>query len=155
MTLFDPGRLVFQEGTSPLENRAPEPLFAVTTELGLRIERNRAVRMSDGVDIYVDLFLPEHQDGPVPALVAWGPYGKHNGGAVYQQFKDESGKAGGGVDPSWISPHTTFEGPDPRQWCALGYAVINVDPRGTWWSGGEFATVWDEREARDVGDLIA
>ena len=155
MSLFDPERLVFQQGASPREGGAPEPVFDVDTDLGMIIRRNTAVRMADGVEIYVDLFLPEHQESTVPALIAWGPYGKHNGGAVYQQFKDESGKTGGGVDPSWISPYTTFEGPDPRRWCALGYAVINVDPRGTWWSGGEFATVWDEREARDAGDLIA
>jgi predicted acyl esterase len=155
VSLFDPERLVFQQGASPLEGGAPEPVFSVSTDIGMRIERNRAVPMVDGVEIYVDLFLPEHQDEPVPVLIAWGPYGKHNGGAVYQQFKDESGRAGGGVDPSWISPYTTFEGPDPSRWCALGYAVINVDPRGTWWSGGDFATVWDEREARDASDLIA
>lgn len=155
MTVFDPARLVFQQGTSPHEGGAPPPVLSVANDHGMRIERNRAVTMTDGTDIYVDLFLPEPLTEPAPALVAWGPYGKHNGGAVYQQFKDESGVAGGGVNPSWISPYTTFEGPDPRQWCALGYAVINADPRGTWWSQGEFATVWNEREARDAGDLIA
>lgn len=157
MMMFDPSDLAFQQGTSPAENGAPDPRFEVVRDLGMRIERNRAVVMADGVELYVDLFLPADLDADavVPVLIAWGPYGKHNGGAVYQQFKDESGRAGGGVKPAWISPYTTFEGPDPARWCAQGYAVINVDPRGTWWSGGEFATVWDEREARDCSDLIA
>lgn len=56
----------------------------------------------------------------VPPRIAWGPYGKHNGGAVYQQFRDEAGHTRGRVKPEWLSDYTTFEGPDPRQWCANG-----------------------------------
>ena len=152
---FGVRQLAFQIGTPPREGGAPDPVFTESLDLGMRIERNRPVTMSDGVTIFVDLFTPEHLEAPVPALVAWGPYGKHNGGSVYQQFADESGTKGGGVETDWISPYTTFEGPDPRQWCRLGYAVINVDPRGTWYSGGDFGTVWDAREAHDAGDLIA
>lgn len=146
--------LRFQVGLSPAQDGVPEPRHAVSTADGMRIERNVPVALADGIEIYVDLFLPEvAQD--VPALIAWGPYGKHNGGAVYAQFRDESGRAGGGVRPEWISDYTTFEGPDPRRWCAYGYAVINVDPRGMWWSGGDYASIWNAREARDAADVIA
>lgn len=146
--------VLFQVGISPAEAGVPEPVPSITTADGMRVERNRAVTLADGTDIYVDLFRPEGVEN-VPALIAWGPYGKHNGGAVYQQFRDESGTMGGGVRPEWISDYTTFEGPDPKRWCSAGYAVVNVDPRGTWWSGGDYASIWDEREARDCADVIA
>lgn len=145
--------LLFQRGISPAEADVPEPRFSVSLEDGMRIERNQPVALNDGTIVYVDVFRPD-DDEMVPALIAWGPYGKHNGGAVYQQFKDESGRMGGGVKPGWLSPYTTFEGPDPRRWCANGYAVVNVDPRAMWWSGGEYASFWDEREARDCADVI-
>lgn len=154
MTAIYEGELLFQKGVSPAEAGVPEPRPSVTTDDGMCIERNRAVALADGTTIYVDLFRPETEE-PIPALIAWGPYGKHNGGAVYEQFRDESGRTGGGVRPEWISPYTTFEGPDPRRWCAHGYAVINVDPRATWWSEGDYASIWDEREARDCADVIS
>lgn len=154
MTFMHEQDLLFQQGSSPAEDGVPEPRFSVNTDDGMLIERNQAVSLTDGTVIYLDVFRPEGEQD-VPALIAWGPYGKHNGGAVYQQFKDESGNQGGGVKPEWLSAYTTFEGPDPRQWCDNRYAVINVDPRATWWSAGDYATFWDEREAHDTVDVIA
>ena len=146
--------LLFQQGISPAEAGVPQPSLRVSVDHGMRIERDRGVVLGDGTVIYVDVFRPDQRDD-VPILIAWGPYGKHNGGAVYQQFRNEAGERGGGVRPEWISEYTTFEGPDPRTWCSFGYAVVNVDPRATWWSGGDYATFWDEREARDCADVIA
>ena len=153
MSASDELALRFQTGTSPADDGVPEPRLDVSVVGGMRVERNHAVTLSDGVEIYVDLFRPDTTE-PVPALIAWGPYGKHNGGNVYAEFRDDSGRTGGGVRPEWISPYTTFEGPDPQRWCSFGYAVINVDPRGFWWSGGDRATVWDRSEAQDAGDVI-
>lgn len=146
--------LLFQRGTSPAEGGAPAPEFSSTVDDKMLVERNQPIALADGATIYVDVFRPVAAED-APALVAWGPYGKHNGGAVYQQFHDEEGRMGAGVKPEWLSPYTTFEGPDPRQWVSHGYAVINVDPRATWWSEGEYATFWDEREARDAVEVIA
>jgi predicted acyl esterase len=146
-------RMRFQVGASPADAGVPEPVYARTADGVLSVERNVAIALADGTTVYVDLFRPLTDD-VVPTLIAWGPYGKHNGGNVYAEFHDEAGVKGAGVDPDWISPYTTFEGPDPKRWCAAGYAVMNVDPRGTWWSGGDFASLWDEREARDVRDVI-
>jgi predicted acyl esterase len=143
----------FQAGTSPAEAGVPEPVYVRAVEGDVCVERNVAIPLADGTLIHVDLFRPLTDD-VVPTLIAWGPYGKHNGGNVYAEFQDEAGVKGAGVDPTWISPYTTFEGPDPKRWCAAGYAVMNVDPRGTWWSGGDFASLWDEREARDAGHVI-
>jgi predicted acyl esterase len=143
-----------QDGISPAEAGVPEPRHAVSVEDGMVIERDVAIPLADGTVIYADVYRPQTTE-TVPALIAYGPYGKHNGGNVYAQFRDESGRTGGGVRPEWISAHTTFEGPDPRRWCSFGYAILNVDPRARWWSGGELASMWNELEARDCADVIA
>lgn len=145
--------VLLQRGTSPLEAGVPEPEHGVTHADGMRIERNRPVAMRDGVEILIDLYRPETED-PVPVVIAWSPYGKHNGVQMYQLFIDERGVRGGGVRPEWMSQYAGFEGPDPLQWCPDGYAVIKVDPRALWWSGGDVARLLCEEEAQDVYDLI-
>src|ERR1700689_497007 len=112
MSRLATGDLLFQEGVSPAEDGVTEPKHSGMVDGAVRVERDVAITLSDGTDIYVDLFRPAEQ-GDVPVLIAWGPYGKHNGGAVYSGFKDESGRTGAGVQPEWISDYTTFEGPDP------------------------------------------
>lgn len=150
----DPATLLFQQGVSPEEAGLLAPEHSVTIDDGMRVERNVAVGLADGTRIFVDVFRPEGATD-VPVLIAWGPYGKHNGASMYQQFRDESGQTGGGVRAEWVSQYATFEACDPKQWCAAQYAVINVDPRATWWSEGDYASIWDEREAHDCADLIA
>jgi len=102
-------------------------------EQGLSIERNVAVRLRDGVHVLIDLYRPEGRRGEadLPVLLSWSPYGKH--ARSNQVFWPASG-----VDPSWLSSLTPFEGPDPVAWGALGYAVAVVDPRGAWLSEGDF-----------------
>lgn len=109
------------------------------------IEYDVAVVLSDGVRIYVDVFRPVASDS-VPAIVAWGPYGKH-APVKYDLFPNN------GVDPGWVSQYAGFEAPDPVYWCAHGYAVINVDPRGMWNSEGD-ATFYSPQEAQDACELI-
>ena len=109
------------------------------------IEFDVAVALSDGVRIYVDVFRP-HGPEPVPAIVCWGPYGKH-APVKYDLFPNS------GVDPEWVSQYAGFEAPDPVYWCAHGYAVINVDPRGMWNSEGD-ATFYSAQEAQDAYELI-
>jgi uncharacterized protein len=40
------------------------------------------------------------------------------------------------VPASALSGFESFEAPDPAEWTAHGYAVVNVDARGTMKSGG-------------------
>src|SRR5205814_5989808 len=77
---------------------------------------------------------------------AWSPYGKH-APVSYDLFPRS------GVRKEWVSPYAGFEGPDPLYWVRHGYAVVNVDPRGTWCSQGD-ATFWSPQEGDDVFDLI-
>lgn len=110
------------------------------------IERDVAVPMRDGVKIYVDITRPEGKE-KVPALIAWSAYGKHRP-FQYSYFYKE-----GGVKREWYSSYTNFEAPDPLYWVPRGYAIINVDPRGTWQSEGD-AIYWGHEEAQDGHDLV-
>ena len=83
-------------------------------------------------------------------LLAWGPYGKHFPAfSIYGRFPDC------GVRAEWLSPeHVIFEGPDPTFWCPRGYAIVNADPRGTWYSEGEATFADRDREAADCAETI-
>ncbi len=143
--MIDDPEIRFLPGIPPEEAGCP-PLSPRTERDGaMIIEYDTAVRMRDGVEIYADVFRPD-QAAAVAPIVAWGPYGKH-GAVKYDIFPRH------GVDPTWISPHTGFEAPDPVYWTQHGYAVINVDPRGLWNSQGD-ATFYSAQEARDMYDLI-
>ncbi|MCC6472483.1 MAG: CocE/NonD family hydrolase [Burkholderiales bacterium] len=131
---------------APEELGGRPPQYRRSVEDGVLIERDLAVAMRDGVRIYVDVYRPAGETRAVPALVAWGPYGKHGPTRMDRQFP----KAG--ITAS-LSPHTAFEAPDPMHWVPLGYAIVNVDPRGAWFSEGA-ATYLSPEEARDEYDLI-
>ena len=132
-------------GLPPAEGGCPPLQHRTSHADGMLIEYDASVRMRDGVEIYCDIFRPEG-DGQVPVIVAWGPYGKH-GPVKYAIFPNH------GVDPAWVSKYAGFEAPDPLYWTRHGYAVINVDPRGTWNSQGD-ATFYSAQEALDIYDLI-
>ncbi|MHB8763954.1 MAG: CocE/NonD family hydrolase [Deferrisomatales bacterium] len=132
--------------SSPEELGGRPPRYERRVEGGVLIERDVAVPMRDGVRIYADVFRPADESTPVPPLVAWGPYGKHGPTRMDKQFP----KAG---ITAALSPYTAFEAPDPVHWVSQGYAVLNVDPRGTWFSEGT-ATYLSPEEGQDEHDMI-
>lgn len=114
---------------------------------GMIIERDLGVSLRDGTVIYIDLFRPDSGEA-VPAILGWGPYGKFGPPSYHHFYKN------GGITAETSSDLTIFEGPDPAFWCAAGYAVAIVDPRGTWSSEGE-ANFWGaEQEGDDAYDVI-
>jgi uncharacterized protein len=119
-----------------------EPGTNVTN--GIRVDRDVAVKMRDGVTIYTDIYRPDGATD-VPAIVAWSPYGKRVGYAGPASVP--------GVPEGTLSPGTKFEGPDPDFWCRQGYAVINPDARGAGYSEGVLQ-VWTKQEGEDIADLI-
>lgn len=141
---------------SPRDRGAPEPAYrrsVVDTGAGalnhgdsMIIERDVAVRVRPGVTIYADVFRPG-DDRPVPALIAWSPYGKHAEGQLNLRYPDS------GVHPGQLSAYTAFESPDPVYWTPRGYAVVTVDAPGTWHSGGD-ATYLSPEEAAAGHDLV-
>ncbi|WP_427965313.1 CocE/NonD family hydrolase [Altererythrobacter sp.] len=132
--------------SAPRKPPLPPAEYDRRIEQGLMIERNRSITLRDGTEIYCDLYRPMDAQRDVPILLAWGPYGKH--ALSNDVFWPRSG-----VDPSWLSTLTPFEGPDPVWWGARGYGVAVVDPRGAWLSGGNFHHN-GAQEAQDCADTI-
>lgn len=129
----------------------PPPNPGVIVEDGIRCERDVPVKMRDGVPILIDIYRPEGGTN-LPAIVAWGPYGKQGGYAPGGTIIPK-GKYPLGVPENTFSKMARFEGPDPTYWCRYGYAVINVDSRGSGYSEGN-VMFWGTREALDAYDLI-
>ncbi|MDH6455316.1 MULTISPECIES: CocE/NonD family hydrolase [unclassified Streptomyces] len=117
---------------------------AAWVEDGMRCERDVAVEMRDGTVLYVDVYRPEG-GADVPVLLAYGPYGKHNGFPPILA-------AGADIEPP-LPEGTRFEAPVASYWVGHGYAVVYADPRGTWWSEGD-ATYLSPQEAEDGHDLV-
>jgi len=114
-------------------------------ENGIICDQDVPVKMRDGAIIYIDIYRPEGID-KVPAIVSWGFYGKRPGDIpkTWQVL---------GVPPKTISKMAKFESPDPGYWVKQGYAVINVDARGTGNSEGKLRP-WQKQDAEDGYDLI-
>ncbi|KAL2837592.1 alpha/beta-hydrolase [Aspergillus pseudodeflectus] len=99
--------------------------------------RNVPIVLRDNVTIYGDVFRPcSSEVNPVAALLPWSPFGKTG-----------TGKQGA------TSGLEKWEGPDPAEWCGRGYAVVNVDPRGAFYSEGD-SYVYGTQEGRDGYDTI-
>lgn len=119
-------------------------------------EKDIQIPLRDGTTIRADIFRPSDASEKAPALVAWSPYGKSGRGKAYTRSyllfsKNDSvvgffqlnlvpGRVGVPVDR--LSGYEKFEAPDPAEWTARGYAIINLDIRGSWDSEGEIAYVY-------------
>jgi putative CocE/NonD family hydrolase len=142
----------FQPGTTKLIPRGHVlregfGAFPVATALDI----DSKVPMRDGISIYTNVYRPA--DGTKqPALIAWGPYGKCSGGVGVHNY-DSMGPYRMGIDYNSLSGYETFEGPNPADWVARGYCVVDPDARGAMHSEGNLH-VWGAQEARDIYDLI-
>ncbi len=143
-----PVEYVFRKPTgSPADRGAAPPRYRREDgPAGMIIERDVPVPVRGGVTVYADVFRPA-DERPAPPLIAWSPYGKHAGPQLPERYPD------GGVAPGQVSRYTAFELPDPVFWTARGYAVVNADMPGTWYSGGN-ATFLSPEEAVRGHDLI-
>ncbi len=131
---FKPEVTVLTKGTTFIKDGIPLPCDIVR-------HRDTGVRMRDGTTIYADIYLPAGS-GTFPAILSWSPYGK----TVPQPPSP-------GVAPGVVSGLQKFEGPDPAYWCNHGYAVINVDARGSLFSEGDMY-MWGTMSANDCNDFI-
>jgi uncharacterized protein len=124
---FKPSTMILKKGSIRREGVLPLPVDMI-------FERDVAVKMRDGITMYTDVFRPVGNE-TVPGIIGWGAYGKEYGG----QHLDDVGRAG--VPKSRLSDFQKFESADPAMWVARGYAVLNPDTRGAYWSEGEFGLV--------------
>jgi len=115
---------------------------------GIRVDQDVPVKLRDGVTVYVDVYRPDGPGGvsDLPAILAWGFYGKRPGDSPKEW-------AILGVPPGTVSDMAKFEGPDPAFWCRHGYAVINADARGAGNSEGDLH-VWGVQDGRDGADVV-
>ncbi|OJJ78173.1 hypothetical protein ASPBRDRAFT_656495 [Aspergillus brasiliensis CBS 101740] len=111
------------------------------------VDRDAVIPLRDGLHVYADIYRPAaSEDVQVPVVICWSPYGKSsiNLDGIWHRS---------GVPRDWTSGYETFEGLDPADWCRRGYAIVNVDARGTQFSEGTFF-FWGDQEAEDIYDAI-
>ncbi len=139
---FAPGRTILPAGSTYSDGGR---LLACDIQL----DRDVAMKLRDGTRIYLDVYRPV-TDQPLPAVLAWSPYGKQGG---HQEWDNYPGRAG--VARSAVSglPKSYWEGPDPAFWCANGYTVVNADPRGAFESDGDVQW-FSPLEAQDGHDVV-
>lgn len=135
-TGFKPGRIIYEKGTVVYED-GPE------LQCDIICDRDVAVTMRDGAKIYIDVFRPASTTEKVPAILAYGTYGKGTPREPLAAIPTGDGNSG----------LAKFEAPDPGFYCRYGYAVINVDARGTNMSEGNIH-YWGSVDAGDGYDLI-
>ncbi len=110
------------------------------------VEQDVPVTMRDGAKIYVDIFRPANTTEKVPAIIAWGFYGKGDS-------DEASDWAAMGVPTGALSKFMKFEAADPGYWVRKGYAVINVDSRGAGNSDGN-VILFGKQDGEDGYDTI-
>lgn len=111
-------------------------------------EKDVKLSLRDGVKIRADIFRP-NDNVKVPALIAWSPYGKTGRG----HFNLDVVPGRVGVPKSRVSGFEKFEAPDPAEWTARGYTIVNVDARGVYDSEGNIRW-WGSAEGRDGYDVV-
>ncbi|KAJ0413423.1 Alpha/Beta hydrolase protein [Aspergillus carlsbadensis] len=127
------------------------PIFSLSTghplhEGDMLIEQNVVIPLRDRIKLYSDIYRPPKSD-KVPIILVWSPYGKHRDnntllGNIPERFS---------LPKSAHSRYEGFEGPGPGFWVTRGYAVVNVDIRGSW-NSEVFMNLQDQRDGYDAID---
>jgi putative CocE/NonD family hydrolase len=116
------------------------------------IERDVPV-LSDGITLRANIFRPKTSK-PVPVIMAMGPYGKgleYKTGFPLQftKFFKQHPDALPGSSRSFL----TWETVDPEMFVPWGYAVIQVDSRGSGRSPGQI-DLFSPQEIKDYYNAI-
>jgi predicted acyl esterase len=143
---YHPGETLLHKGYTFEPGRMP---FATDTIY----DRDVAIRLRDGTVVYADIYRPT---GParVPVILSYGPGGKRG----QNNQLDNIGKDGSvplrlGLPLNATSGLQAWESPDPAHWVPYGYALVNVDPRGVYLSGGNLQ-YFGPQDAMDGYDVI-
>ncbi|OAL55717.1 alpha/beta-hydrolase [Pyrenochaeta sp. DS3sAY3a] len=114
------------------------------------VEHDVAIKMRDGITLYADFYRPPEPSARVPAILCWSPFGKKFNGLMSLALMTPWNL---GIKPGTLSGLEKFEAPDPADWVPRGYAIVNIDIRGTGDSEGVMA-VLGSQEAEDGYDTI-
>ena len=77
--------MIFREPAPLSEGQYPGFNPRMERPRGMIIEYDTAVKMRDGVKIYIDVFRPE-TEGKYPVIICWGPYGKQGRPTIYSML---------------------------------------------------------------------
>ncbi|KAL1645323.1 hypothetical protein SLS61_008393 [Didymella pomorum] len=114
------------------------------------VEHDVAITMRDGARLYADIYRPPNTDDKVPALIMWSPFGKKFNGLLSLGLMTPWSL---GIKSGTLSGLEKFEALDPADWVPRGYAIVNVDTRGTGDSDGHMV-ILGTQEAEDGYDTI-
>lgn len=131
------------------------PAIVVDTDSvknNIKVEKNVAVMMSDGVRLSANVFRPK-AEGKYPVVLSFTAYDKDKGPEEYPPVLKMAYVPDFDLGTFKVSPLATWEGPDPYFWVANGYAVIHVDSRGYFASEGD-ASLFDEQNVKDFHEII-
>ncbi len=115
------------------------------------VEHDVAFTMRDGKKLYADIYRPPNsEDAKVPALLCWSPFGKKFNGLASLRLMTPWNL---GIPDGTLSGLEKFEAPDPADWVPAGYAIVNIDSRGSGDSEGTMV-IMGTQEAEDGYDTI-
>ncbi|KAJ0107766.1 X-Pro dipeptidyl-peptidase C-terminal non-catalytic domain-containing protein [Diaporthe amygdali] len=115
----------------------------------IRIDHDVGIKVRDGTTLYADILRPPGSEN-VPALICWSPFGKKFNGLASLGYMTPWNL---GIPAGTLSGLEKFEAPDPADWVPCGYAIVNVDTRGAFDSGGTMV-IMGTQEAEDGYDVI-
>ena len=143
---FHPGTEVLKKGTVYRPGHKP-------LSCDILVEWDVGIPVRDGVILYADIFRPAGEE-QVPAILNSTPFGKGAAGENPVLFPlSLEGEAIPGVPMAETSGLNTFEAVDPGFFVPHGYAVINLDMRGAFMSGGK-NPYFGSQDAEDSYDVI-
>src|SRR5262245_31995798 len=91
----------FRKPLNTPASRGVKPRAYTRTERdGMLVERDVQIPTRFGFCLYADLFRPLDAAAPVPALIAWTPYGKHDPAPIATIYPTS------GVKQEWMSADT-------------------------------------------------
>ncbi|WWC64332.1 uncharacterized protein I303_106942 [Kwoniella dejecticola CBS 10117] len=133
--------------------KGDRPYGARAVDCDITAEHDVEVMVRDGCRLYVDIFRPTNASGPVPAILAYSPFGKKFSGLCFLNESTKNIAYRLGVTLEDVSGLEKFESLDPSHWCGRGYAIVNVDGRGAGDSDGGMA-IMGTQEGEDGYDVI-
>ncbi len=162
---FKPGETVLHKGYKYQPGR-------LALKQDMIFDRDVAIKMRDGVTLYADVYRPVGK-GKVPAIICYGADGKGSHTTQPTSAWPDAAAAATAATAaenartkqeirfipvgsiaskitSGLEPHLAL---DPAQWVPEGYAIVNVDERGVFMSGGDL-DFFGPQMARDGYDVV-